>query len=109
MNPLTITPMKKLQIIVEGEYQGFVVDLLDRAGASGYTIFHNLSGKGSHGTHKGHLMFNDDAVLVMIITAVPAGLVPPIVDGLTPFFNKHMGVIFTSDIEVSRLLRAASD
>lgn len=106
MKALTVTAMKKLEIIVEGAHQGFVVDLLDRAGVGGYTIFHNLSGKGTHGIHKGHLMFNDDSVLIMVVSAVPEDLVGPILDGFTPFFNKHMGVVFTSDIQVSRMLKA---
>lgn len=109
MNTLTVTAMQKLEIVVEGEYQAFVVDLLDRAGVSGYTVFHNLSGKGTHGTHKSHLMFNDDSVLVMIVSAVSSDLVAPILDGLTPFFNKHMGVIFTSDIQVSRMVKMQSE
>ena len=103
MQELDQSPMKKLEIIVQGEYQEFVIDLLDRAGVSGWTVVHNLSGKGSHGSHEGHLMFNADDVLVMIITAVPERLAEPIREGLTPFFNKHMGVIFTSDIQVTRL------
>ena len=106
MNDFTVSAMKKLEIVVEGEYQGFVVDLLNRAGVSGYTIFHNLSGKGTHGMHKSHLMFNDDSVLVMIVSAVPQNLVSPILEGLAPFFNKHMGVVFTSDIQVSRVAKS---
>jgi nitrogen regulatory protein PII len=106
MSDFTVGAMKKLEIVVEGEYQGFVVDLLNRAGVSGYTIFHNLSGKGTHGTHKSHLMFNDDSVLVMIVSAVPQDLVSPILEGLGPFFNKHMGVVFTSDIQVSRMAKS---
>ena len=106
MSDLTVIAMTKLEIVVEGEYQAFVVDLLDRAGVSGYTIFHNLSGKGAHGTHKGHLMFNDDSVLVMIVSAVPQSLVGPILDGLAPFFNKHMGVVFTSEIQVGRMAKS---
>jgi nitrogen regulatory protein PII len=103
MKELKQSSMKKLEIIVQGEYQEFMIDLLDRAGVSGWTVVHNLSGKGSHGSHEGHLMFNADDVLVMIITAVPADLAEPILEGLTPFFNKHMGVVFTSDITVTRL------
>lgn len=106
MKELTVSVMTKIEIVVEGEHQPFVVDLLNRAGVSGYTVFHNLSGKGTHGMHKGHLMFNDDSVLVMIVSAVPQELVGPILEGLTPFFNKHMGVVFTSDIQVSRMVKA---
>ncbi|MCF7989958.1 MAG: P-II family nitrogen regulator [Thiohalocapsa sp.] len=103
MNELNRAPMKKLEIVVEGEYQEFVVDLLNRAGVTGYTVLHNVSGKGAHGHHEAHLLFNEDSVLIMIITAVPEKLVDPILEGLTPFFNKHMGVVFVSDIEVTRL------
>jgi nitrogen regulatory protein PII len=103
MQELKHTAMKKLEIIVQGEQQDFVLDLLERAGVSGWTVVHNLSGKGSHGAHEGHLMFNEEDVLVMVITVVPEELAAAILEGLTPFFHKHIGVIFTSDIQVTRL------
>lgn len=103
MKNLKFSPLKKLEIILEGEHQEFATDLLDHAGVKGYTIVNNLSGKGSHGFHEGHLMFNEDAVLNMIITAVPEDLINPILEGFAPFFNKHSGVVFVSDIQVTRL------
>ena len=102
MNNLQLTPLKKLEIILEGENSEFATDLLDQAGVKGYTIINNLSGKGSHGFHAGHLMFNEDNVLIMIIAAVPEELAEPILEGFAPFFSKHSGVIFTSDIQVTR-------
>lgn len=108
MNNLNLTPLKKLEIILEGEHQAFATDLLDRAGVKGYTIVGNLSGKGSQGYHEGHLMFNEDEVLIMIITAVPEELVKPLLEGFAPFFNKHSGVVFISDIQVSRLVKFKS-
>ncbi|AOU96872.1 MULTISPECIES: P-II family nitrogen regulator [Acidihalobacter] len=105
MQNLKLNPLKKLEIILEGEHMEFATDLLDRAGVKGYTIVNQLSGKGSHGFYEGHVMFNEDDVLIMIITAVPEALVEPIVEGFTPFFNKHSGVIFISDIQVSRLVK----
>lgn len=105
MHALKHSQLKKLEIIVQGEQQEFVLDLLGRAGVSGWTVFHNLSGKGSHGAHDAHLMFNEDDVLVMIITAVPADIADAILEGLTPFFNRHMGVVFSTDIQVSRLAK----
>lgn len=105
MKNLNFSPLKKLEIIVGGEHQVFVTDILDRAGVTGYTIVNNLSGKGSHGFHKGHFMFNEDDVLIMIIAAVPEDLVNPILEGLAPFYNKHSGVVFISDIQVTRLVK----
>jgi nitrogen regulatory protein P-II len=102
---LNLSPLKKLEIIMEGAHKDFATDLLDRAGVKGYTIVGNLSGKGSHGIYDGHVMFNEDDVLIMIIVAVPEELVPPILEGFAPFFEKHTGVVFVTDIQVSRLVK----
>jgi len=108
MKNLNFSPLKKLEIILQGAHQEFATDLLDRAGVSGYTIVNNLSGKGRHGFHEGHLMFNEEAVLIMIIVAVPEELVKPILEGYAPFFSEHTGVVFISDIQVTRLVKFKS-
>jgi len=105
MKELNFSSLKKLEIILDGEHRGFATDLLDRAGVKGYTIVNNLSGKGAHGFHAGHLMFNEDDVLIMIIAAVPEELVEPILQGFAPFFNEHSGVVFVSDIQVTRMVK----
>lgn len=105
MKNLNFSPLKKLEIILDGEHRGFATDVLDRAGVKGYTIINNLSGKGSQGFHEGHLMFNEDDVLIMIIAAVPEELVNPILEGLAPFYNAHSGVVFISDIQVTRMVK----
>lgn len=105
MKNLQFSQLKKLEIILEGEHREFATDLLDQAGVKGYTIINNLSGKGGHGFHEGHLMFNEDDVLIMIIAAVPETLVEPILQGFAPFYGKHSGVVFVSDIQVTRLVK----
>ena len=105
MKDLNLSQLKKLEIILEGEHKEFATDLLDHAGVKGYTIINNLSGKGSHGFHEGHLMFNEDDVLIMIIAAVPPSLVEPILEGFAPFYQEHSGVVFISDIQVTRLVK----
>ncbi|WP_457600244.1 DUF190 domain-containing protein [Hydrogenivirga sp.] len=103
MKNLNLYTMKKVEIVVEGEHLEFVTDLLERAGVPGYTIVHNLSGKGSHGFHEGHLLFNEEEVLVMVISVMDEESVDAILEGLRPFLNKHSGVVFISDVQVSRL------
>ncbi len=105
MDDIELSALKKLEIIVEGEHQEFVTDLLDHAGVKGYSIISDLSGKGRHGFHAGHLMFNDDALLIMIIAAVPQDLMRPILSGFQPFLGRHSGVVFVSDIQVMRLVK----
>ncbi|HJR75389.1 MAG TPA: P-II family nitrogen regulator [Nitrospiraceae bacterium] len=99
---LTLHPMKEIKIIVQGDQLRFVTELLDRTGATGYTIINNVSGKGHHGYHEGHLLFNDRSSQVIVFTVVPEEKVQPILAGLGPLFNRHSGAMFVSDVAVSR-------
>lgn len=103
MNSLTLHPMKEIRIIIQGEHVKFATDLLDSVKATGYTIIHNISGKGTHGLHSAHPMFNEMDSLVMLMTVVPPDKVKPILAGLQPLFDRHTGVMFVSDVSVSRV------
>lgn len=94
--------MKEIKIIVQGDQLKFVTELLDRTGASGYTIINNVSGKGHDGFHEGHLVFEDTSSQVIVFTVVPDGKVEPILAGLGPLFHRHSGAMFVSDVAVSR-------
>ena len=102
MGGLTLHPMKEVRVIVAGEHRPFVIELLDRVNASGYTIIWNVSGKGHHGVHESHFMFSEQESLVMIMAVVPAEKVEPILAGLRPLFDRFSGVMFVSDVAVSR-------
>jgi nitrogen regulatory protein PII len=99
---LTLHPMKEIRVVVAGEHRAFVTELLDKVQATGYTIIGNVSGKGHHGFRESHFMFNDQESLVIIMTVVPEEKVEPILAGLRPLFDRHSGVMFVSDVSVSR-------
>jgi nitrogen regulatory protein PII len=94
--------MKEIRVIVSGDNRSFVTELLDRVQATGYTIIGNVSGKGHHGVREAHFMFSEQESLVMIMTVVPEETVAPILAGLRPLFDRHSGVMFVSDVAVSR-------
>lgn len=105
MTKLILHPMKEVKIIIEGEQLKYVTDILEDIETSGYTVFQNISGKGHHGLHAAgaaNSMFNEMEGLVMILTVVPEDKVDPILAGLSPVFEKDTGVIFVSDVSVSR-------
>ena len=102
MSRLTLHPMKESRVIVAGEHRAFVTDLFEHVNASGYTIIGNISGKGHHGVREAHFMFNEQESLVMIMTVVPEQKVEPILAGLRPLFDRHSGVMFVTDVAVSR-------
>lgn len=66
---------------------------------------HPIRGQFSHGFHDGHLMFTEDDVLIMIMAAVPEPLVKPVLQRFAPFYNEDSGVVFISDIHVTRLVK----
>ncbi len=99
----TLHPAKKIEIIVRGEKEPFVRDLLDESQVSGYTIHHNVTGRGEHGFHEGRLLFNDRDSLVMFFAVAGGETIQSIVDGLRPLFEKSSGVMFVSDTSVVRL------
>jgi nitrogen regulatory protein PII len=101
MSELTLHPMKEIRVIVAGEQRAFVTELLE-VQATGYTVIGNVSGKGHHGVREAHFMFNEQESLVMIMTVVPEEKVEPILAGLRPLFARHSGVMFVTDVAVSR-------
>jgi len=89
--------MKKVEIITEGSNLEMLKRLLDKIDIQGYTIFHNLEGMGSHGFHEGHLLFNEEDALVMLMSVVEPKKAEDIALGLEPFLQKHSGAIFLTD------------
>jgi nitrogen regulatory protein PII len=102
MNGLTLHPMKEIRVIVAGEHKTFVTEVFDQAHATGYTVIGNLSGKGHHGVREAHFMFSEQESLIMAITVVPEDKVAHILAALQPLLGKHSGVMFVSDVCVSR-------
>jgi nitrogen regulatory protein PII len=102
MTGLALYPMKEIRIIFQGEHLKFVTDMLDKGQVTGYTIIHNVSGKGHHGFHTAHPMFNEMDSLVMLMAVVIQEKVEPILAGLIPLFDRYTGVMFVSDVAVSR-------
>lgn len=102
MTKLTLHPMKEIRIIIHGEQLGFITELLDSIEAGGYTIISNLSGKGHHGFHTAHAMFNEMDSMQMVMTVVPEEKMEAILAGLRPIFPRHTGIMLVSDVAVSR-------
>ncbi len=102
MDTFTLHPMKEIRIIIPGEHLKFATDMLDNLKVTGYTIIHNISGKGHHGFHTAHPMFSEVDSLVMLMTVVLEEKVQPILAGLRPLFDRYPGVLFVSDVAVSR-------
>ncbi|MBY0546948.1 MAG: hypothetical protein K2W95_06625 [Candidatus Obscuribacterales bacterium] len=102
MVDLSLHPMKEVRVIVSGEQRSFVTELLDRIEVSGYTVIAVTAGKGHGGVQSSHFMFGGIESLEMVMTVVPEEKVEPILSGLRTLFSHQSGVMFVSDVSVSR-------
>ena len=97
-----LTPMTKVEVITTGDDLPAVLDLLTAGGAVGYTVLAVTSGRGQHGVRQGRLHFNDRATLQMALTVVPDERADALVGALLELFEERPGVLFVSDVHVSR-------
>ncbi|MGY6501100.1 MAG: DUF190 domain-containing protein [Acidimicrobiales bacterium] len=97
-----LTPMARLEVVVDGNHVPTVRDLLLQAGATGYTTLHGVSGFGHHGEHEGRLLFNDRDSMALIISVIPFDRVAPVVAGIRRLLDEQPGVVFVSETHVSR-------
>lgn len=100
---LVFHKLKKIEIILPGERQAFVRELLERSGCTGWTLFRDVAGQGHHGFHEGRLLWNDQASVVMFMAVGTEAVIRKVASGLKPLFEKGSGVMFISDTEVVRL------
>ncbi|MCL5272451.1 MAG: DUF190 domain-containing protein [Gammaproteobacteria bacterium] len=100
---ISLYPMKKIEVIVPGEHEQIIAEMMNEANLSGFTLLSNISGKGHHGFHEGKLLFNDKASLVMFIAVATEEAIATIALGMKTLFQKKSGVMFVSDVNVARL------
>lgn len=95
--------LKKIEIVVKGQQEKFVCDLLQSCGVTGYTLIRDVAGMGHHGFHEGRLLFNDQASLVMAMAVASQETIRKVASGMKPLLEKHSGVMFVTDTQVLRL------
>lgn len=97
-----LSKMTKIEVVAAGSLGTAVRDVFKAAGASGFTGVSGVSGLGHGGYHQGRLLFNEGASLELLITVVDDEKVGPLVAGLRALFDESPGVMFVSDVYVSR-------
>lgn len=97
-----LTPMVKIEAVVDGRDVPAIRTAILEAGARGFTSVSNVSGFGHSGPHQGSLMFNDRDSLTMLITVVPPDRSSAVVAAIRAFLDNRMGVLFVTETHVSR-------
>jgi len=93
-----MTSVKRIEIVCDVVELKHVTDVLDRVGASGYTVLHEVTGKGGRGIRGGDQLAN---VLknCYVLSAVPEELVEPIAKAVRPILKRFGGICLVSDAQ----------
>lgn len=73
---------KKISIIVERCYKFKVLSITDEAGASGYTLYNNIEGRGSHGAMSDYGLLSEMSGNVEIVIICSGSVADKIFAGL---------------------------
>lgn len=88
--------VKRVEIVTDTIELDRVLELLEKAGVSGYTVIRNAEGKGHRGVRSG-----DDVTRVFqnsyVLTACTAEQVEKIVEAIRPVLKRVGGVCLVSD------------
>ncbi|MCK5236926.1 MAG: DUF190 domain-containing protein [Deltaproteobacteria bacterium] len=101
MSKLTLYSMKEVKVIIKREHLGYITDLLDSLGTTGYTIVQIISGRGHHGIHVSNPMTNSMENLVMLLSVMPEEKLEAVLEGLNPILDEYTGIVYVFDVAVS--------
>lgn len=92
---------KRVEIIVERSLLNTLVEVIDDAGATGYTVFPCLAGRGEHGPwQSGDLSPAFDRVYILVITNELVA--QALLANLREYLTRYSAVVTVSDSRVIR-------
>ena len=95
-------PKKRLEIFIEAPLLGRIVDRLERAGATGYSVLPVIAGAGRDGAWSTDGQVSNATRPVAIVCIVDAARLPAILESVYEVVSHQIGLIAVSDVEVVR-------
>jgi nitrogen regulatory protein PII len=90
-------PMKKVEIVIDSVHLNRLLETLEKAGVSGYTVFRDVLGKGERG-----IMAGDELTDVFknsyVITVCPEDVAQKVAESIRPLLKKLGGMCLISDV-----------
>ncbi len=93
-----MTPVKRIEIVIDRIFVDQVLSALDRAGGTGYTLLRNATGKGDRGERLGDEL-TDVFSNCCVIAAVPVEHAPRLVEAIRPILREVGGMCLVSDAQ----------
>ncbi len=91
-------PVKRVEIILEAVALPEALEVISRAGATGYTIIPQVHGKGRRGV-RSDLGFSEVMRNAMIIVVAPAGVAESVAAGVGRLLEEYAGLLTVVTVE----------
>jgi nitrogen regulatory protein PII len=95
-------PKKRLEIIVEAPALTRVIEALNQAKVSGYTVLPALAGRGQHGGWNLDDSFNNASNMVCVVCITSEDRAEAVVAAVYAVVKKQIGILSLSDVLVVR-------
>lgn len=100
---MNLFPKKRISIIVEHAYKDKVIKLIETSGASGFTIYKGIYGKGRNGIKGDHGGLGEVGVNIEIVTVTSEEVAEKILAGLQRAIDKgFILIVHIADVQVLR-------
>lgn len=98
---LTLHPRKRIEFVVEKAIAPALIALIERQGATGYTVIPHVTGKGRHGPRGASDVLSVYA-MEMIIVVAGAEVANAIVEAAQPLLADFTAIVTVGDVGVVR-------
>ena len=96
-------PKKRIEIVVEAPALARLLDRLDAAAVTGYTVVPALAGRGiGGGAWRGEGLAGDAGRMVLVICITDASKVDAVLETVHAIVTRQIGIVSVSDVQVIR-------
>jgi PII-like signaling protein len=100
--PIPMFAKKRIEIFVEAPALHRLIDKLDQAGVTGYTVLPALAGRGSEGSWNREGLAGEAGRLVCVICIVDPSKVNDVVARIYSVLSRQIGIVTVGDVQVIR-------
>jgi nitrogen regulatory protein PII len=93
-----VKAVKRVEIVTDSLELSRIVEVVERAGASGYTMIRDVAGKGGHGIRAGDEL-TDVFKNCYVVTACTEDQARAIVEAVRPILKRTGGICLVSDAQ----------
>ncbi len=93
---------KRLEIIIEAPLMRKVVEQLDRAAVTGYTVLPVVAGRGGQGSWSADKQISYQGGMFAIVSILDPSRVDDVLEAVFAVVTRQIGIVALSDVQVVR-------